>query len=170
MKLQKCQYRTFNDLLDSFDIPLDRVRLVRQLDPRMIGIHKSLYALWVHKPEQYRKYETIIRKFHQTDHQYAIGDYTASFVVDPRENFIFTGLSKVICKFVNVEPLTLNDFMGAEYFVEPPHQRCTVHVYELRLDERLEEYEGRLLIAWGDGRQWFQHAIRQNKDILGLRD
>jgi hypothetical protein len=42
--------------------------------------------------------------------------------------------------------------------------------YELRRDDRMGEFEGKLFIAWGDGeRSWVQRAERQNKAIVELR-
>jgi hypothetical protein len=46
-----------------------------------------------------------------------------------------------------------------------------VDIYELTLDERLNDLAGRLVIAWGDGeRAWLQRADRQNKVVLEIRE
>ncbi len=43
-------------------------------------------------------------------------------------------------------------------------------VYDLRLDHRLADMEGKLFIEWGAGeRAWVQRADRQNKAIIELR-
>jgi hypothetical protein len=42
--------------------------------------------------------------------------------------------------------------------------------YQLRRDDRLAEFEGKLFIEWGDGKlAWAQRAERQNKPIVELR-
>lgn len=43
-------------------------------------------------------------------------------------------------------------------------------MYDLQLDERLTDLEGKLFIEWGDGtRAWVQRADKQNKQVTELR-
>jgi hypothetical protein len=46
----------------------------------------------------------------------------------------------------------------------------TLDIYNVELDDRLQELIGRLIIDWGPGeRAWLQYADRQNKTVLELR-
>ena len=166
MALREIKFKRFNSLLEHYDIPLDRTRLVRHRDCRMK--HKSLlYDLWRDRRKLFRKHEAFIRK---SDHEYHVGDYTASFVVDNDKREIFTGLYKVVGRELNSERTSLVEFLGLECTEERIHSPGTVFIYDLQRDTRFERYEDKLIIDWGDGkRAWFQHAARQNKCILGLR-
>jgi hypothetical protein len=47
----------------------------------------------------------------------------------------------------------------------------TCDIYELVLDERLNDLAGRLVIGWGDGeRAWIQRADNQDKVVLQIRE
>lgn len=148
---------TFNHILEVVGLPLNRVFLLRQQDTRLRQ-GQTLYRLWRYQPDEFRRYE----KAH-SERRFGVGDYTASFVIDPAGDVVFAGLSEVMGVELNARSV---DF---EYLAES-HPPGTLYEYQLELDERLSDYEGRLVIDWGAGlRSWCQRAHRQPKPVLELR-
>jgi hypothetical protein len=55
-------------------------------------------------------------------------------------------------------------------FLDETYQPGTIYDYNLLLDDRFAEYEGRLVIDWGPGtRSWCQRAHLQHKPIVEIR-
>lgn len=148
---------TFNHLLDVADLANERVFLLRQQDTRMKQ-GQTLYRLWRYQPQEFRRYERVQGKRH-----FDVGDFIASFVVDPVGSVVFAGLSHVLSAELNVDPIHF-EFLGET------HQPGTLYEYNLQLDNRFDEYEGRLVIDWGPGtRSWRQRAHLQHKPIIEIR-
>lgn len=147
----------FNHLLEIAELPRERVHLLRQQDTRMRD-EVTLYRLWLYRRSEFRRYERV-----QAKKYFDIGDFVASFVVDPTGAAVFAGLSRVNGADLNAEPIDFD-------FLREHHRAGSVYNYNLTLDDRFAEYEGRLVIDWGPGlRSWRQRAHLQDKQILEIR-
>ena len=79
----------FNNLLAAESVDPERAFLLRHQDARMKR-GQTLYRLWRYQPDEFRRYECV-----QSKKRFGIGDFVASFVVDPilLQNSILRGFS-----------------------------------------------------------------------------
>lgn len=154
-------FLTFNDLLRAGSIDPRSVRLARHQNPRK-GIHfRSLYAAWESAGgrEFLEEYQRI-----QSRPVFAVGGYVASFIVTPppASETVFIGVycvtGRSTCPAGARDPYDAADVAGK-------------NLYDLKRDERFDEYHDRLVVDWGVGtRTWCQHAATRDKRILSIRD
>ena len=147
----------FNSLLAQVGIVPPAVRLLRHRDFRSTK-GRTPYELWRDDRPAFESYQAI-QSFNNRS-KLRGGDYWASFVVTPSRETLFAGL--YACCYLGkndaerVTPHTMEAFPAR-----------TMDIYELMLDDRLNDLAGRLVIAWGDliagvscARLRFRAAIR----------
>lgn len=89
--------------------------------------------------------------------------YWASFVGTPTDETLFVGVYAV-----SNQRLLENDKPWEHADGIDIAGSC--HLYDLKLDQRLSDLIGRLVIEWGQGdRAWVQRADNQDKQIIELR-
>ena len=149
----------FNSILRDAGIPLRDVRLLRHKDHRAEK-GRSIYELWRDDRPQFEIYQSIQglpgRKKLQVP-------YWVSFVGTPTDETLFIGIYAV-------------EYLGLlEQDTPMPHNNNVAKAgnddaYNLTLDKRFSDLDGRLYIDWGPGmRSWVQRADRQDKCITELR-
>jgi hypothetical protein len=148
----------FNSLLNAAKIPLSAVRLLRHKD-RRADRGRTPYELWRDNRPQFDLYQSS--QMIQSESRLR-GDYWASFLGTPADETLFVGLYRVGNKRLLAED-TLKPHM------EGVDEAGSCHVYDLTLEEHLNDLIGRLLIDWGPGdRSWIQRADQQDKRITEL--
>jgi hypothetical protein len=147
-------------LLSQAGIEPAGVRLLRHQDSRAAK-GRSPYELWRDDRPAFENYQEAQSFGNRSKLR---GDYWASFVVTPGGETLLAGFYS--CRYVGVNhaeriwPHTVG--------VDPVG---TCDVYSLSVDDRLNEFAGRLVIEWGDAeRAWIQRADNQDKIILSLRE
>lgn len=144
-----------NTILKAETFDLREVRLLRHKENGYIP-----YELWRDNRQLFDKYQSTQAikseiKLH--------AKYWMSFVVTPKNETLFVGIYEVK-KYKLLEKDTPKPHMEGM----DPAGSC--HIYDLILDQRLQDLIGKLLIDWGEGgRAWIQHADRQDKRILEIR-
>jgi hypothetical protein len=147
---------TFNQLLVSVDLPLDRTRFVRHKDDRPTAKTQP-YWLWQRQDGSLEEYQRI-----QVKDVFEPGQYLASFVVSPKDENIFVGVYHVLERSKVEDPKRTCPVSGASVLGN--------FLYRIERLDLLKEYEGRVLIDWGKGyRKWVQHADKQVKSLVELR-
>ena len=150
---------TFNMILKEAEIPLADVRLLRHKDQRAAK-GRTTYELWRDEREKFESYQCLQRVKNRSRFQVK---YWASFVGTPSDETLFVGIYAV-------------QYLGLLQEDRPkPHmdgvdKAGTCDEYELTLDERFSDLDGRLYVDWGPGmRSWVQRADRQDKPIVEIR-
>jgi hypothetical protein len=150
---------TFNMLLKEMDIPLAGVRLLRHKDQRAAK-GRMPYELWRDDRKQFEAYQSIQAPNNRSKLN---APYWASFVGTPADETLFVGLYAV-------------QYLGLLKEDRPePHMDGIVKAgsgdeYQLTLDQRFTDLDGKLYIEWGEGkRSWVQRADHQDKRIVELR-
>lgn len=150
----------FNSLLDQFNIPHDNVILLRHQDGSAER-GRTPYELWRDDRPAFEAYQRLQKSKDRA--KFSRPKFWASFVCTPDGDTLFVGMYAARYK----GPLAEN--------TPKPHMgginlAGSCDCYDLRLDQRLEEFHGKLFIRWGDGmRGWVQRAERQNKQVAELR-
>lgn len=145
----------FTDLLARAEIDLKRTRFVRHQSTRA-PTGKTPYDLWRSNDGRFETYQRI-----QGKEVFKNSDWIASFVATPLNETLFVGIYKV--QGIGKVPSGLRDPIAG-------HKVTGLNYYNLQVSEILREYRGRILIDWGPGsRAWVQHADRQNKPIIEIR-
>ena len=149
-------YKMFNDLLKANGISPEHVSLIRQTDRRLTKQGKPLYYLWKHEPENYERYAQLYK-----EKSFKVGHYLAFFIVTPLKETVFIDLQEVI----NVK----EKIPAVKYkYLSKTDNRARAE-YTLSYDDRLKEYEKRLVIDWGKTYiVWCQKAINNNKRIIKI--
>ncbi|MDG2539205.1 GIY-YIG nuclease family protein [Dyella jiangningensis] len=147
---------SFNQLLESSGVPPDQTRMVRHQSKRG-PLGKSPTDLWRAQDGTFEQYQNL-----QSEKEFSVGDYVASFVPGPSGETVFVGLYRVLD-------------MGK---VEDPAVTCPIggisaidhFIYTMERLDALDEYNGRLVIDWGKAFiAWNQWAGRQPKAIVEIR-
>jgi hypothetical protein len=151
----------FNTILGDIGIAPSEVRLLRHQDYRA-GRRRTPFELWRDDRSTFELYQS-----HQNaSDQRRFGNvpYWVSFVGLPNTTeTLFVGLYCVQSRS------TLDRDKIVPYKTEP-EKAGIVDVYDLRVDQRLSEFDGKLFVDWGSGtRAWIQRADQQNKKIIELR-
>lgn len=146
---------TFNGILKIEGIDPYKVRLARHKTTKLDAKH-SPYDLWRSADGRFERYQCI-----QRDPVFPVGDLVASFVVPPNNETLFVGVFVVAAAGKvppgELDPVTENDVSG-------------LILYRLERDNRLSQYEGKLVVTWGEGyRTWVQRAGKQDKPVFELR-
>ena len=149
----------FNSLLAQFGVAPDAVILLRHQDASAER-GRTPYELWRDDRPAFEVYQRLQKKENRT--KFSRPRFWASFVVTLNGDTMFVGLYASTYKGLLAED------------TRRPHKDGTdlaesLDCYDLRLDSRLEEFYGRLLIEWGDGmRSFVQRAEKQNKQVVEL--
>src|ERR1035441_6172930 len=145
----------FNTLLREEGVDPGDVKLVRHQDTRYRG-RSTPYQLWLADDGKFEFYQRIQGRFVFND-----ATMLASFVATPFDETLFVGLYDI--KNVGaVAPGTIDFISGADV--------SGLHLYELQLSPKLNEYRGRLIIDWGPGfRSWVQRARNKDKAVIEIR-
>ncbi len=151
---------SFNCILRDHGLDPKDVRLIRHKD-RGSSPGRSPYELWRNEPDAFNDYQSSQRI---SKRKIFSAPYWAVFIADGFNDTMFVGLYAA-------------SYQGLLKHDRPrPHKIGEIDlagscdIYELNLDERLQDLIGRLIIDWGPGeRAWIQHANRQDKPVLELR-
>ena len=139
---------TFNDLLEKIELNPSRVYLMRHQDTRK-DVRRSNYRLWRDDIEEFREFERYQGRNTPSKKGFPQDSYMAAFVVEPSGRTLFVGLSRVA---------GIGGYEGGAI------------IYNLERDNRLKDYEGLLVVEWGEGkRAWVQRAHSRPKLIIELR-
>ncbi|WP_157469013.1 GIY-YIG nuclease family protein [Dyella thiooxydans] len=147
---------TFNQLLDSVGIPPKQTHMARHQSKRG-PLGKSPADLWRAGDGSFERYQCI-----QSDPEFAVGHWLASFVPGPNGETLFVGLYRVLTMVMNKDPSMTCPIGG--------HSVLDHHFYTMERLDVLDAYVGRLVIEWGKAKiAWVQWAGRQPKAILEIR-
>jgi hypothetical protein len=150
----------FNTILAQLGIAPSTVRLLRHQDSRSAK-GKTPYELCRDDRPAFETYQGAQSFVNRPKLR---GDHWASFVVTPGGETLLAGLYG--CRYLGVNKV---ERIWPHTVGTDPAGTCDV--YELTLDERLNDLAGRLVIAWGDSeRAWFQRADNQDKIVLQIRE
>jgi hypothetical protein len=152
----------FNSLLTQYGLAPKDVILLRHKDKRA-ATGKTPYELWRDNRPVFYSYQSTQSIRNRSKFKRA--PFWASFVATPDGAIMFVGL--FAAKYVGVlekdTPKLQNDGVDLA-------ESCDT--YDLQIDERFVDLEGRVFIEWGDGpRAWVQRAESKkskNKPIIEL--
>jgi hypothetical protein len=149
----------FNSLLNAAGLPLSEVRLLRHKE-RRAEKGRTPYELWRDNRPQFDLYQSTQSLDNETRLK---GKYWASFLGIPTGETMFVGLYRV-------ENKKLLDRDMPRPHMEGVDKAGSCHLYDLTLEDHLNDLIGRLLIDWGPGdRAWIQRADQQDKQVTELR-
>ena len=149
----------FNTILNAANFDVSDVRLLRHKYTRAAK-GRTPYELWRDYREKFDIYQSTQGVVHESKLR---APYWASFVGTPNNETLFVGIYGVKGKQLMERDMPKPHMDGMDV-------AGSCHIYELKLDSRLDDLIGKLIIDWGDGeRAWIQHAYRQNKRIIELR-
>jgi hypothetical protein len=145
----------FNTFLESEGIDPTEVKLVRHQDTRIPG-SLTPYQLWRAADGRLDLYQRIQRR-----PVFRNARLLASFVATPLNETLFVSTYEVrgigTAAPGLIDPITGQDVGG-------------LHLYDLAISPKLEDYRGRFIIDWGPGyRSWIQLAHRNEKAVVELR-
>ncbi|MBN1911347.1 MAG: GIY-YIG nuclease family protein [Pirellulales bacterium] len=150
---------TFNMILREAGIPLSNVRLLRHKDTRAAK-GRTAYELYRDDRRQFEVYQSLQKINNRSKFK---APYWASFVGTPSDETLFVGLYESQYLGLLKEDRHMPHRDGID-------KAGTCDEYQLTVDQRFCDLDGRLLIEWGDGkRSWVQRADRQDKQITELR-
>ena len=149
----------FNAILREAGLMPKDVRLIRHKDKRAKR-GCTPYELWRDNPQQFDRYNGTqeISKRGELE-----APYWAVFIVTPAGETMFSGLYAVKYRGLLEQdtPIPIMDAID---------KAGSCDVYDLTLQNTLNDLIGRLLIDWGPGaRAWVQYADRHDKPIEELR-
>lgn len=149
----------FNSILLAAEFHLSEVRLLRHKD-NSSAKGRGPYELWRDERHQFDLYQSTQRVANESKLR---GSYWASFVGTPRGETLFVGIYGVSNRRLLEEDTPMPHRDGVDV-------AGSCHIYDLRLDERLGDLIGKLIVDWGPGdRAWIQRADQQDKQITELR-
>jgi len=150
----------FNSLLVHAGIALDNVILLRHQD-KSATRGRTPYELWRDNPPAFEDYQRVQGIDNRA--KFSRAPLWASFVATPSGATLFAGMYLAKYHGLLAEDIPRPHKDGVE-----PAGSCDC--YDLQLDPRFAEFQGRLYVEWGLGkRQWVQRADRQDKPIVELR-
>jgi hypothetical protein len=144
----------FNTLLEAGGLDPEKVYLLRHEDGRLPP--GRLFSAWLSERSSFESYQS-----QKWTNRFKERSVLASFVVGPDGGTLFVGLYDVV-----------RLSRSSESFDDPllgqmdPEDRA---IHETQHSDRLEEFEGKLVIDWGPGRNFRQIASQQNKTIVEIR-
>ncbi len=145
----------FNTLLEEAHLDPRKVFLLRHEDGRLPP--GRLFSAWLFERKSFEIYQSGQKWTNRFD----VGSALASFVVGPDGGTLFVGLYHVAGRSRDSGPFD-DPLLGPL----PPEDRA---VHETRHSDRLQEFEGKLVIDWGRGRNFRQIASKQNKAVVEIR-
>ena len=150
----------FNSLLAQFGISPTSVVLLRHQD-KSATRGRTPYELWRDSPGAFEAYQ-MCQSF-ENQSRLSRAPLWASFVATPDGSTMFVGIYAA----THTGPLAVD--------TPRPHKEGvdlagSCDHYDLRLDPRFIDLQGKLFVEWGDGtRAWIQRADNQNKTVSQLR-
>jgi hypothetical protein len=97
----------------------------------------------------------------QGKERFRSADWVIAFVATPFDETLFVGIYRV--RGVGTVPPDTIDPCGG-------HDVAGLFLYDLEVDDILQEYAGRIVVDWGTGfRSWVQRPDRQDKWIIEIR-
>jgi hypothetical protein len=146
-------------LLNEANIPLGDVRLLRHKDQRAAK-GRTPYELWRDDRPSFEHYQNTQAI---KNRKKLLAPYWASFVGTPGDETLFVG-------FYSVRYFGLLKKDKPKPHMDGVDEAGSCDSYCLTLDSRFAEFDGKLLVDWGEGkRSWIQRADRQSKRIVELR-
>jgi len=150
----------FNSLLAQFELAPKDVILLRHQDTRA-ATGRTPYELWRDDRPAFESYQSVQSIRNRS--KFTRAPFWVSFVATPDGATMFVGL--FAAKYVGVlekdTPKLQNDGVDLA-------RSCDT--YDLLLDERLADLEGKIFVDWGNGKRAFvQRAEKQNKPVIELR-
>lgn len=149
----------FNSVLIDAGYNLSNVRLLRHKDNRAEK-GRTPFELWRDDRKQFELYQTT-----QTtgNRKKLSATYWASFVVPPNGETMFAGMYSVNYKGLLEKDTSMPHMEGV-------NKAGSCDEYEVRLENKLTDCIGRLIVDWGSaGRAWIQRADLQNKRVTEFR-
>jgi len=148
----------FNSLLTAVGLAPSKVRLVRHRHKQQY--QRAVYLDAIRREARFEQYQGG-QGNPRVISQMSSAEALASFVADMRGETVFVGLWEV----KGSRPGHLADPYKA-LSLPGPHSA----IIDLRRMVALDEYCGRIVVAWGGGeRAWVQYAHRRDKPITELR-
>jgi hypothetical protein len=150
----------FNSLLVQTGIKVDDVILIRHQD-KSATRGRTPYELWRDNPPAFEAYQRIQSEKNRA--KFSRAPFWASFVGTPSGETLFAGIyaAKYSGLLAEDTPHPHNDGVDLA---------GTCDCYNLQLDQRFAEFQGKLFIKWGDGKlAWVQRADKQPKVVVELR-
>ncbi|MFM2293707.1 MAG: hypothetical protein RLZZ350_120 [Verrucomicrobiota bacterium] len=148
-----------NTILQAAGFNLSDVRLLRHQDNRAAK-DKTPYKLWCDNRQQFELYQATQGVKNENKMK---ASYWASFVGTPGDETLFVGIYRVRSKKLLERDTPKPHMDGVD-------EAGCYHVYDLAVEQRLEDLIGKMVIEWGEGtRSWIQRADNQNKEIVELR-
>jgi hypothetical protein len=150
----------FNSLLVHAGIAVDDVILLRHQD-KSATRGRTPYELWRDNPPAFETYQRL--QGIENRAKFSRVPLWASFVGTPNGDTLFAGIYAAKYRGLLAEDTPHPHKDGG-------HLAGTCDCYDLQLDQRLAEFQGKLYIDWGVGKlAWVQRADKQNKPITELR-
>lgn len=150
----------FNSILEDHGIDPKDVRLLRHKDKRS-SPGRSPYELWRDDPDAFNDYQSSQSI---SNRKIFSAPYWAVFVSDAFDDTVFVGLYAASYRGLLEKDRPKPHVVGG---IDPAG---SCDIYDLKLDDRLKDLVGRLVIDWGPGKlAWVQYADRNNKTVLELR-
>jgi len=150
---------SFNTYLEQAGLNLDDGFLLRHEDPTRLPPGR-IYSAWLNERTNFEAYQNV----QKWNNRFREGSWLASFVVAPTGETLFVGIYHV--KRTSPAPVT-GPYDDPLLGKMPPEDRAW---HETQHSDRMQEYEGKLVIDWGPGtRQWRQLARNHNKIVLEQR-
>jgi hypothetical protein len=149
----------FNTILRETSLTLKDVRLVRHKDKRAKR-GRTPYELWRDNRPQFELYQSTQNILNRKK---LTAPYWAVFVVNLNDETMFAGLYAVKYRGLLEQDTPRPHMDGID-------KAGSCDVYDLTLQETLNDYIGKLFIDWGPGAlAWVQYSDRNNKPITELR-
>ena len=149
----------FNMILRQAGFRLEEVRLLRHKDTRAVKGYTP-YELWRDDRPGFDYYQSTQSMKNQTRLE---APFWAAFVGTPADETLFVGI-------YGVSNRRLLDHDQPWPYGGGIDKAGTCNLYDLVLEQRLDDLIGRLLVEWGKGeRSWIQRSDRQDKPIIELR-
>jgi hypothetical protein len=150
----------FNTILEENKLNPASVRLVRHKDQRS-SPGRSPYELWRDDKKAFDNYQSTQRT---RNRKIFSAPLWAAFVVDAFDDTVFVGLYAASYKGLLEHDEPMPHLIGGI------DRAGTCDIYDLSLDDRMQDLIGRLIIDWESGeRAWVQYADRHNKPVLEIR-
>jgi hypothetical protein len=150
----------FNSLLEQYGVTANTVILLRHQDGSA-DRGRTPYELWRDDRPAFDVYQRLQGIKNRA--KFSQSNFWASFVgtLDGATMFVGMYAAKYMGPLAEDTPNPHNDGINLE---------GSCDCYDLQLDKRFSDLQGKLFIEWGDGKlAWIQRAGNQNKAVVELR-
>lgn len=150
---------TFNTILREAGLSLTDVRLIRHKDKRATR-GRTIYELWRDNRQKFELYQSLQSI---SNRKKLTVPYWAVFIVNLNGETMFTGIYAVRYRGLLEDDAPRLHMDGLD-------EAGSCDVYDLTLQDTLNDLIGKLFIDWGAGAlAWVQYAERNNKPVTELR-